>query len=71
MLKKLVYSTAEVARICMVDRRTVVRWCQLEILVAHQLPGSAKYRITHDNLATFMTSQRMTSLIPKEPKTKA
>jgi excisionase family DNA binding protein len=64
--KQSIYTTAEVARIIQVDRRTVVRWCQLEILTAHQLPGSQRWRIEHDNLAKFLYAQRMQSLIPKD-----
>ncbi len=55
-IKKLakVFKTGEVAKICGVHLRTVIRWIERGELNAYQLPGRGDNRITADNLVLFL-----------------
>ena len=49
-----IYTTGDVARICCVAPRTVVKWLEAGHLKGYILPDSRHRRITKDSLVTFM-----------------
>jgi len=51
---KDVYTTGEVAKICNVTIRTVIKWFESGILKGFKIPNSRDRRIPHDNLIAFM-----------------
>lgn len=36
-------TTGEVARLCRVDRKTVIRWCDLGVLVCERIAGGHRW----------------------------
>jgi len=54
MWDKEVFTTGEVARICNVTIRTVIKWFESEELKGYKIPGSKDRRIPRDNLIDFM-----------------
>jgi len=51
---KDVYTTGEVATICNVTIRTVIKWFESGILKGFKIPNSRDRRIPRENLITFM-----------------
>lgn len=54
MRDKEVFTTGDVARICNVTIRTVIKWFESGDLVGYKIPGSRDRRIPRDNLVAFM-----------------
>lgn len=54
MLEKEVLTTGDVARICSVTIRTVIKWFESGDLVGYKIPGSKDRRIPRENLLEFM-----------------
>ena len=54
MLMKNVYTTGDVANICNVTIKTVIKWFDSGKLKGYRIPGSRDRRIPHDNLVEFM-----------------
>nr|WP_136251233.1 helix-turn-helix domain-containing protein [Ningiella ruwaisensis] len=48
------YSSGEVAKICDVTSRTVIRWIEAGKLQAFKLPGRGNNRVAQDDLLTFL-----------------
>jgi excisionase family DNA binding protein len=51
---KLAYTTGEVARRCLVTKRTVIKWIDSGRLRGYVLPGSTHRRVAAEALAEFM-----------------
>lgn len=51
---KEVYTTGDVAKICNVTIRTVIKWFESGALKGFKIPNSRDRRIPHDNLVAFM-----------------
>jgi len=49
-----VFKTSDVAKICGVHLRTVIRWIERGELTAYKLPGRGDNRITEENLVAFL-----------------
>lgn len=54
-----VLTTSQVARLCGVSQRTVIRWVEREELRAYALPGRGDRRVTTDELKRFMRAHGM------------
>lgn len=54
MSNKEVYTTGEVAKICNVTIRTVIKWFESNELKGYKIPGSKDRRIPRENLVEFM-----------------
>lgn len=54
MWDKDVFTTGEVAKICSVTIRTVIKWFESGDLEGYKIPGSKDRRIPRDNLVRFM-----------------
>ena len=54
MWDKEVFTTGEVARICNVTIRTVIKWFESGELTGYKIPGSKDRRIPRENLIRFM-----------------
>jgi len=54
MWDKEVFTTGEVAKICNVTIRTVIKWFESNDLVGYKIPGSKDRRIPRENLIAFM-----------------
>jgi len=54
-----VYTTGDVARICLVAPRTVSKWFDTGRLKGYRIPGSLDRRIPRDSLIEFMRSHGM------------
>ena len=52
-------TTGQVARICGVNFRTVLRWIQKGYLQANRLPGRGDHRISHEELKVFLVKNQM------------
>ena len=52
-------TTSEVARLCGVSQRTVIRWVEREELRAYKLPGRGDRRVTAGELRRFMRKHGM------------
>ncbi|MEO0575479.1 MAG: response regulator [Pseudomonadota bacterium] len=48
------YTTGEVASFCSVNFRTVIRWIERGLLIAHKLPGRGDHRIAEPDLIAFL-----------------
>jgi len=59
MLRKIAYTTGDVARICSVTINTVVKWFETGSLKGYKIPGSGARRIPHENLLEFMKKHGM------------
>lgn len=61
------YTTGQVAEICGVATRTVVKWCDTNLLRHFRIPGSRDRRVLVDDLAVFLkeyiTDSRIASSI--------
>ncbi len=53
-MPKEVYTTGEVAEICNVDLKTVIKWFDAGRLEGYKVPGSNYRRIPYENLVHFM-----------------
>ncbi len=53
------YTTGEVARICQVTKRTVIKWIDGGRLKGYTLPGSRHRRVSADALQQFMRANRI------------
>lgn len=51
---KSLYTTGEIARLCQVTKRTVIKWIDSGKLKAHRLPGGRHRRVAARDLAEFM-----------------
>ena len=51
---KEVYTTGQVAGICNVTIRTVIKWFESGRLKGYKIPGSKDRRIPHESLVEFM-----------------
>lgn len=54
-----VLTTSEVARLCGVSQRTVIRWVERAELHAYKLPGRGDHRVTAAELRRFMRKHGM------------
>jgi len=54
MWNKEVFTTGEVAKICNVTIRTVIKWFESNELKGYKIPGSKDRRIPRENLVNFM-----------------
>jgi excisionase family DNA binding protein len=54
-----VLTSGEVAKLCLVNFRTVIRWAEKGLLPAYRLPGRGDYRIRVRDLTQFMHSNNM------------
>lgn len=61
---KDVYTTGEVAKICKVTIRTVIKWFESGDLEGYKIPGSKDRRIPRENLVAFMKKHKMPFNIP-------
>lgn len=59
MLDKEVFTTGDVAKICSVTIRTVIKWFESGDLAGYKIPGSKDRRIPRDNLIDFMQRHGM------------
>lgn len=48
------FSSGEIAKICDVNPRTVIRWIEAKRLKAFKLPGRGNNRVAHQDLLTFL-----------------
>ena len=53
------YTTGEVARICQVTKRTVIKWIDGGKLRGYNLPGSKHRRVSAESLQQFMKDNRL------------
>ncbi|MBT1451820.1 helix-turn-helix domain-containing protein [Glaciecola sp. XM2] len=58
------FSSGEVAQICDVTSRTVIRWIEAGKLKAFKLPGRGNNRVSEAQLVSFLTQNRMP--VPEE-----
>lgn len=61
-LRRAVYTTGQVARICRVAPRTVSQWCDRGRLKHHRLPDGTDRRIIHRDLIEFLNVYGMADL---------
>ncbi|TQV87594.1 response regulator [Aliikangiella coralliicola] len=61
------YTTGEIAKICGVNFRTVIRWIEKGYIEAYKLPGRGDNRVTEDSLVKFLKNNNMP--IPSEIET--
>ncbi|MBI4880636.1 MAG: response regulator [Planctomycetes bacterium] len=54
-----VFTTGEVARLCNVTIRTVIRWVDSGALKGYRIPGSRDRRVPRSNLIEFMTAHQV------------
>ncbi|MEW6744888.1 MAG: response regulator [Planctomycetota bacterium] len=54
-----VYTTGQVAKICNVTIRTVIRWFESGLLEGYKIPGSRDRRIPHESLVRFMRQHQI------------
>lgn len=54
-----VFTTGEVAKLCDVNFRTVIRWAERGLLPAYRLPGRGDYRIKGGDLRAFLHEHAM------------
>lgn len=54
-----VLSTGEVAKLCAVNFRTVIRWAEKGLLPSYRLPGRGDYRVKVADLRQFLLSNQM------------
>ena len=53
-LRQPSYTTGEVAKICQVTKRTVIKWIDGGRLTGYTIPGSRHRRVTAESLQSFM-----------------
>ena len=53
------YTTGEVARLCQVTKRTVIKWIDGGKLKGYTIPGSKHRRVSAENLQSFMRANRI------------
>lgn len=53
------FTTGEVAKLCDVNFRTVIRWAERGLLPAYRLPGRGDYRIKTGDLRAFLIEHSM------------
>lgn len=58
------YTTGDIAKICGVHFRTVIRWIERGYLKAYQLPGRGDNRIQHKDLVSFLQENKIP--VPQE-----
>ena len=54
--RQATYTTGEVARLCQVTKRTVIKWIDGGRLTGYTIPGSRHRRVTAESLQKFMHS---------------
>lgn len=59
MKKKDIFTTSDVANLCQVSSRLVVKWFEEGHLKGHQLPGSRHRRFRREDLVKFLTEYDM------------
>jgi excisionase family DNA binding protein len=52
--RQAAYTTGEVARLCQVTKRTVIKWIDGGRLTGYMIPGSRHRRVTAESLQKFM-----------------
>jgi excisionase family DNA binding protein len=52
--RQATYTTGEVARLCQVTKRTVIKWIDGGRLTGYTIPGSRHRRVTAESLQAFM-----------------
>src|SRR5881394_1850210 len=52
--RQATYTTGEVARLCQVTKRTVIKWIDGGSLSGYTIPGSKHRRVSADSLQQFM-----------------
>jgi len=57
--RKTSYTTGEVARLCQVTKRTVIKWIDGGKLQGYTIPGSKHRRVAAENLRQFMKANRI------------
>jgi excisionase family DNA binding protein len=57
--RQATYTTGEVARLCQVTKRTVIKWIDGGRLVGYTIPGSKHRRVSADSLQQFMRANGM------------
>lgn len=70
MKAKKVLTSGEVARLCNVNFRTVLRWIERGDLVAYKLPGRGDNRIRRDDFLEFIAVNQMPLPDEFQPDTK-
>ncbi len=53
------YTTGEIASFCGVNFRTVIRWIERDLMVAHRLPGRGDYRVLEQDLLDFLRQNEL------------
>ena len=53
------YTTGDVARLCQVTKRTVIKWIDSGKLKGYTIPGSRHRRVSADSLQAFLKAHRM------------
>lgn len=53
------YTTGEVARLCQVTRRTVIKWIDSGKLKGYTIPGSRHRRVSTDRLRDFVRAHKL------------
>jgi two-component system response regulator VicR len=53
------YTTGDVARLCQVTKRTVIKWIDSGKLQGYTIPGSSHRRVSADNLRLFLRAHRV------------
>ena len=61
-----IYTTGQIAEICGVSSRTVVKWFDEGELRGYRIPGSKDRRYTHKNLIEFMKKRNMPKILIDE-----
>lgn len=59
MKRRRAYTTGEVARICQVTKRTVIKWIDSGRLPGYVIPGSRHRRVPADALRQFLRAHKM------------
>jgi two-component system response regulator VicR len=57
------FSSGEVAKICDVNPRTVIRWIEAKKLKAFKLPGRGNNRVKHSDLLDFLVQNKSISMV--------
>ena len=57
------YTTGEVARLCQVTKRTVIKWIDSGKLQGYTIPGSLHRRVAADSFRQFLRTHKMPDLL--------
>ncbi|HXX92098.1 MAG TPA: response regulator [Planctomycetota bacterium] len=53
------YTTGDIARLCQVTKRTVIKWIDSGKLKGYTIPGSSHRRVSSESLSLFLRTHRM------------